>query len=471
VARRDSSRAAGQTKAERRQARALRGGEPASTAGSVDAAGDSPSADGVEPRLARIADALAAQSGRIDQALASLTQIEADAARTAEPSWATSLAHSVDAQTAEGVERTLGLRRENVIAADQPLALICQAQRSGGTLLVRLFDGHPQCHAHPHELHIGDRRPHLWPALALDEDPDAWFERLKEEKVIGLFEKGRRTIPLKMPGERPEESNYPCLLPPAFQRLIFLEEVERRAPITSERQILDAYMTSLFNAWLDNQNLRGAEKRWVVAFSPRRAWAEGREKLFELYPDGRLISILRDPLSWFTSAQGRDPEADPQTLLEHWKRSTQEMIDAKGRYGGLVFIVRFDELVRNTEKTMRALAKFLEIDYDPVLTTPTFNGYPVGANSSYEVRSTGVVTDPVERHKELLSDEQRERILGECDELHKEALKLVDTRRASSGARGAAKKKPAQRPKTTKKSSTRSPARSTTRKRSTSAKR
>jgi uncharacterized protein YjbI with pentapeptide repeats len=176
---------------------------------------------------------------------------------------------------------------------------------------------------------------------------------------------------------------------------------------------------------LDNQNLRGVEKRWVVAFSPRRAWGEGLDKLFELYPGGRMISILRDPLSWFTSAQGRDPEADPEPLVEHWKRSAQEMIDAKQRYPDRVFVVRFDELVRETEGTMRSLADFLAIDFDSVLASPTFNGYPVGANSSFEVRRTGVVTDPVDRYKELLSDEQRERILGECQELHEEALGLV----------------------------------------------
>jgi hypothetical protein len=308
---------------------------------------------------------------------------------------------------------------------------------------------------HPHELLIGYPKPHTWPQLGLDEDPETWYAKLKEAYLSTLFKKGRRTIPMKAPGEK-SKGSYPFLLPPAFQRLLFLQEVERRAPITSERQILDAYMTSLFNAWLDNQNLRGAEKRWVVAFSPRRAWGEGREKLFELYPDGRLISILRDPLSWYTSAQGRDPEADPEALLELWKRSAREMVEAKSRYADSVFVVRFDELVRDTEPTMRGLADFLQIDFDPVLTTPTFNGYPVGANSSYEVRSTGVVTDPVERYKELLSTEQRDRILGECEELHEEAGKLVEPKptRRSGSSRGGSKKPPKSRASTAGRAST-----------------
>jgi len=470
VARQGQPRSGGQTKAERRLARAVRQGHVRKRASEPADSDGTPGRQDVEQRLERIEETLTEQAERSEQALARLNKAEKNA-RAAGRAWLESLRRSPEWAAAESMRRSLELRRANVVPVDQPLALICQAQRSGGTLLARLFDGHPQCHAHPHELHIGDRRPHVWPSLALDESPEAWFAKLEEERLALMFDKGKRQIPLKAAGERPEESYYPFLLPPAFQRLIFLQEVERRAPITSERQILDAYMTSLFNAWLDNQSLRGAEKRWVVAFSPRRAWGEGRERLFELYPDGRLISILRDPLSWFTSAQGRDPEADPEPLLELWKRSAQEMIGAKGRCGDRVFIMRFDELVRDTETTMRALSGFLGIDFDPVLVTPTFNGYPVGANSSYSVRTTGVLTDPVERHKDLLSDEQREWILGECDQLHKEALGIVDAKPTSARARGAPRKKPAQPRKTTKGASARSSGRSTTRKRSTATKR
>jgi Sulfotransferase family len=303
---------------------------------------------------------------------------------------------SADGVVARDLERALRPRRENVVPVDEPLVLICQAQRSGGTLLARLFDGHPQCHAHPHELLIGHPKPHTWPKLPLDEAPEVWYAKLKEGYLSTLFKKGRRVVPLKAPGEKTRGS-YPFLLPPAFQRVLFLDEVERRTPIESAREILDAYMTSLFNGWLDNQNLRGAEKRWVVAFSPRRAWGDRRDRFFQLYPDGRLVSILRDPLSWFTSAQGRDPGADVEALLEHWKRSTREMLEAERRYWERVSIVRFERLVLDTAATMRHLADVLGIDFDERLTTPTFNGYPVGPNSSYDASSTGVLTDPVER--------------------------------------------------------------------------
>ena len=197
-------------------------------------------------------------------------------------------------------------------------------------------------------------------------------------------------------------------MPPAFQRSLFLDEVVRRGSVGSEREILDCYLTSLFNAWLDNQNLIGAEKRWVVAFSPRRAWGEGLDKFFELYPDGRLISILRDPFSWYTSAQGRDPEADALALLELWKRSAREMLEAVAVTSPVRASSGSTSFCSTLSGSMRGLAGYLDIEFDAQLTEPTFNRYPVGANSSYDVTRTGVVTDPVERYSELLSSKQQD---------------------------------------------------------------
>jgi hypothetical protein len=112
-------------------------------------------------------------------------------------------------------------------------------------------------------------------------------------------------------------------------------------------------------------------------------------------------------------------------LLEAWKRSAQEMLRAGSEYGEQARIVRFDELLTDTPATMRGLAEFLEIEFDEVLTTPTFNGYPVGANSSYPVSETGVVTDPLERYRDLLSGDQQALIEGECKELYEQVLAVA----------------------------------------------
>jgi hypothetical protein len=366
--------------------------------------------------LARIEAALADQSERIDELLQRVIRAEKRGPAPKHPS---------GSGLAGGLERGIELRRGTVVPVDQPLVLISQAQRSGGTLLARLFDGHPQCHVHPHELHIGDRRPHVWPELSLDDGPSRWFAALEEPFLRTMFSKGRRAVPLKKQASKPGEVHYPFFLPPAFQRQVFLDEVERRAPITSEREILDCYMTSLFNAWLDNQSLCGSDKRWVVAFSPRRAWGDGLEKLFELYPEGRLISILRDPLSWLASAQTRSPATEAEVHIGMWKRSVGEMLEASRRHGERVRIVRFEALVLDTEAPMRSLAEFLDIRFDIQLTAPTFNRYPMGPNSSYELSGTGVATESLDRYQQVLSSEQQDLVRRECEPVHQEALAHV----------------------------------------------
>ena len=227
-----------QLKTERKQAKAARKRRAS------DAAPKPPHARGesengtwqerMELRLVRIHEAMATQSERSSKLLARLA--EASQANQAPEKLPFSLIDgALDVGTVQGMERAFELRRETMVPVDEPLALICQAQRSGGTLLGRLFDGHPQCHAHPHELLIGGRIPHEWPQLSLEAEAETWFETLQEAKVMNLFTKGRRMIPLKTRGERPKGS-YPCLLPPQLHRLLFLQEVERRSPIRrSER--------------------------------------------------------------------------------------------------------------------------------------------------------------------------------------------------------------------------------------------
>ena len=77
----------------------------------------------------------------------------------------------------------------SLVPVREPLVLISQVQRSGGTLLSQLLDGHPEVHAHPGELHIGPGKSH-WPDISFDETPEQWFDRLFERITLEFVDEG-----------------------------------------------------------------------------------------------------------------------------------------------------------------------------------------------------------------------------------------------------------------------------------------
>ena len=160
------------------------------------------------------------------------------------------------------------------------------------------------------------------------------------------------------------------------------------AAATSERDVLDAYFTSYFNAWLDDQNLYTGPKKVVTGFTPRLAIdPENRDKFFAAYPDGTLVAIVREPQSWYRSAvkysERRFPDAE--TAIGLWRESTEAALDER------VVLVTYERLVGNTQEVMTWLAERIGITFSPVLLEPTFNGRSIRANSADEVSQYGIL--------------------------------------------------------------------------------
>jgi hypothetical protein len=318
-------------------------------------------------------------------------------------------------------------RIRHLVEVNEPLVIISQVQRSGGTLLSQLFDAHPQCHAHPHELKIGYPRKQNWPPLDLSDEPREWYRMLKENESRKALKRGYQKQSDALVKESPEEvERFPFMFLPTIQWQIFQHCVTSRQP-ERERDILDAYLTSYFNAWLDNQNLYTGEKKIVTGFTPRLSMAtEHLAKFFEAYPDGKLLTMIRNPQGWYVSARKHSPGmyGNIDHALQLWSRSSQAAIEAKEQYGDSVFVLSYDELVDDTEGVMRRIAAYLGIDFDPTLVEPTFNGFPIKADSSFRVSGHGVIKEPLHRHQEELSEEERSQIDERTREIYEQALAL-----------------------------------------------
>lgn len=317
------------------------------------------------------------------------------------------------------------LRLEHLVEVRAPLVLISQIQRSGGTLLSQLLDAHPECHAHPGEIYIGKPKKWNWPPLDLAA-PERWFETLYEPLVGDYLRSGYvKEAPAK--GSDVEPDIFPFLFSPRLQKAIFDRCVASR-PIQTERDVLDCYFTSYFNAWLDNHNLYGHPKKIVAGFTPRLAMeAANIERFFSAYPEGKVISIVRNPRAWYASAykHRRYYRRDPDETIGLWCRSTQAALGAREQYGDRVLVLTFEQLVLETDATMRRVAERIGITMSPELLEPTFNGRPIRANSIVRVQQHGIVRERVEAGDEGLDGETIERIDEQAGELYVQAAAVA----------------------------------------------
>jgi hypothetical protein len=262
---------------------------------------------------------------------------------------------------------------ENLRPVVAPLVLISPPRHSGGHFLNALFDGHPDLDIHPAEWKMGGAKAFNWSALDLDQSPGDLFVALFETDMASYLRNGMT------PDEENHES-FIFIFLPSLQRDLFLKCLAEQQAGRSLRNVMEAYLTSFFGAWLNYQNSHGA-KRYVTALTPPSAAAlENAKKFFDTYPDGRLISVIRDPETWWPQAVHKNPSTCPdiETALGSWNQDVQEILRTKDTFGARMSIVRFEDLTGRTEGVMRWLADYLGISFEKSLLSPSFNTIPLG---------------------------------------------------------------------------------------------
>lgn len=300
-----------------------------------------------------------------------------------------------------GGETTPGATKVEVNFIPLPMVLITQIQRSGGTLLSQLFDGHPQICAHPHELHIGRPKKWNWPDLDINGEPASWFAALYEKRLEMFYGGG-----YVKPGSNPyaQQDVHSFTFDPNVQHAVFME-VLRRVPPKTQRDVLNAFFTSFFAAWGDVAVEVGA--KFISAFCPRvLMFPDSTERFIRDYPDGRIVSSVRDPRTWYASTRKHNPILENvRDAVPVWMESTNRILEMKRNRPDYIYVATYERLVQETERIMRSIAAFIGIDFDSSLLTPTYASQPMLPNSSYARPNYGVNTDSIKTATELSSDD------------------------------------------------------------------
>jgi len=313
------------------------------------------------------------------------------------------------------------IRIEHTVPVREPLVLVSQIERSGGTLLSRLFDDHPECHAHPRDIEIGyPKKNRNWPPIDLDR-PESWFEMLHEAHVGKYRRRGEWSS--KRVAER-----VPFLFSLELQRTIF-ETWAANQDVSSRRDVLDCYFTSYFNAWLDNHNLYTGPKKVVTGFVPRLTFDLAEvERFFDDYPEGTLVTTVRNPCGWYASFRAdRRGHDDIDGAVGLWRRSASNALEAHERRPERVVVVVYEDLVRHPEATMGRIAARIGITMSPALLVPTFNGRPIAANSSFGVKGEGVLPQRAEAWRANLDQATVSRIELLADGLYERAQTIAQS--------------------------------------------
>lgn len=322
-------------------------------------------------------------------------------------------------------ERVRRHRLRFVTPVRQPAVLVSQVQRSGGTLVSQLLDGHSALHVHPSELHIGRPTKYVWPDLDRGLNANDLLSGLREKVTERLGETGYQK---QSSAERLVDPNYeqdvlPFMFAPELQRDIFSALVDQWG-VSRQRSVIDAYMTSYFNAWIDYQGAHRdpADVRYWAAFVPRLAGDVASFQRFSNdYPEGKLVTVVRDPVSWFASARRHSTDyenAEAAALL--WRDNYSGIRENARSAPDKFLFIGFEQLVSDTEAAMRRLCAFLDIAFEPCLLHPTFNGLSIKSDSSFGGRH-GVDKSAVNRRNQVSADETAAvtRIAMELyDELH-----------------------------------------------------
>ena len=311
---------------------------------------------------------------------------------------------------------------------DLPLILISQERRSGGTLLSQLLDGHPQLYVHPGELKTGYPIKTEWPPIDTKEKW-TWNYNLIHDKKAKHLDRGYKKSELS-------DRYLEKYLPTFVTRHLFKHYWDTTVP-TTHRDVFDIYFTSYFGSWLDyHPFINGYRpKKYTAAFCPALMNTKKKiEHFFDLYPEGKHLAILRDPVNWYFSAKNHgEMNAQPafhsglEDILSKWSEAVSGIIQSKKQFSQNVTIIRFEDLITKTEQVMHIVASKLGIDFHDCLLTPSFNGRLIESSSNFFKGLPGEIDkSSLSHHVGNVTDDDNMKISELCRALHYDCSELAE---------------------------------------------
>jgi len=316
--------------------------------------------------------------------------------------------------------------------ADQDLVYVYGWFASGKSTLQRLLDGHPQLAVSPiHDKFLWGFSGAPTNQNTVNFDDSCTISKFKERVLsttgynqLHDFHYDIGTLSGYVENVYDPEDD-------SFEYYEFEDDWIREillADKPSHQQVLFAIFDSLFKNW-GNYDYSPSRCDYFVGMGfPRN---KNMNYLLREFDNGKMIYVYRDPrdciasLSRTSISVGEYLKRGEIYKINEFHTAARQLRD---RYPQRVHFVDFDDLIFNTTSTMEGISEFLDIESDPLLSTPTYCGNEL---ERYEREYLGRVQETWESN---FSDEEKQ--LADL-QMHQETEtsvsvkildKLIDTR-------------------------------------------
>jgi len=264
-------------------------------------------------------------------------------------------------------------------------------RKGGTTLLLNLFDDHPDLCVYPQDINVLYAYHPKFTRHAVSA-----AERKERLRTI-LF----RELEASIAKWKPEDS-------------FDIQRAERHFFDGIDDDALDdpTYVIGRFAATLNA--VTGRDKPTLFKETSCEIYAD---MLLDRFPESKFIQILRDPRDNFAALRsgvanyyGKFGEDEARTLASLINRAGLGFKYAESnrqQFGPERYkIVRFEDLVEDAEAITRDLCDFLGIGFADSLLCPSYFGVPVSGNSHEGIRFKGVSKQNKGRWRERISERE-----------------------------------------------------------------
>ena len=244
------------------------------------------------------------------------------------------------------------------------LIVIGQQQRCGGSLLNRMFDGHPKIAVHPQENYCGRPYKYFLPSIDSGDSPDNVWKNILEPpmRLVSQFKRSR---------------GYPVKYDIHMHKQLFLDNFPSKD--SSYSSIYLVYLDSLFKSISEYSHPEDPE--YYLYFTPRQALYA--EEIISRFQGSHVVQLLRHPLGFYNSVKSHNRFYDIYSTKFIWRLFFFNglYLQKKGVRG--FHLIFFEDLLEQPEKKLKDLCRNLNLDYENNLLTPTSGGLEWYGNSHF----------------------------------------------------------------------------------------